>query len=73
LVKLAASHGATTPTGIRIAHKLSQQDIGNLIATSRESVNKQLRLWRTEGLLTVEHGYITLLQPAVLNRIAYSA
>lgn len=73
LVKLAASDGTTTPAGVRIAHKLSQQDIGNSIATSRESVNKQLQLWRREGLLTVDQGYITLLQPAVLNRLAHSA
>ncbi len=71
LVTLAANHGTTTPTGIRIAHKLSQQDLGNRIATSRESVNKQLRLWRAQRLLTVEQGYITLLQPDTLNRIAH--
>lgn len=71
LIKLASIHGTTTPEGVRIAHKLSQQDIGNIIATSRESVNKQLRLWRAEGLLTVEQGYITLLQPAALNRLAH--
>lgn len=73
LVKLAATHGTTTPQGIRIAHKLSQQGIGNLIAASRESVNKQLQLWRAEGLLTVEQGHITLLQPTTFNRLANSA
>lgn len=73
LVKLAASHGITTPAGTRIAQKFSQQEIGNLIAASRESVNKQLQLWRAEGLLTVEKGYITLPQPALLKQLADSA
>ncbi len=73
LIKLAETQGIVTPLGIRIAGKFSQQEIGNLVATSRESVNKQLRIWRTEGLLTVEQGYITLLQPAVLKRLANSA
>ena len=73
LVNLAATHGMITPAGVRIAHKLSQQNIGNTIATSRESVNKQLRLWQTQGLLTIERGHITLLQPAALDRIAQSA
>ena len=73
LIKLAATHGVTIPTGVRIAHQISQQEIGNLIAASRESVNKQLQLWRAEGLLTVDQGYITLLKPAALNRLADSA
>jgi CRP-like cAMP-binding protein len=72
LIKLAETQGMATSTGIRIAGKLSQQEIGNLVATSRESVNKQLRAWRTEGLLTVDQGYITLLQPAALKRLANS-
>ena len=73
LIKLAEVQGVVQPAGIRIACKLSQQEIGNRIAASRESVNKQLRAWRTQGLLTVERGYITLLQPAVLKRLANSA
>lgn len=71
LLKLAATQGSTTPAGVRLTCKLSQQDIGNLIATSRESVNKQLRAWRAQGLLEIEHGYITLRQPAALNRLAH--
>jgi CRP-like cAMP-binding protein len=70
LLNLAETHGTPTPTGIRIAHQLSQQDIGNRIAASRESVNKQLQLWRKEGLLTIERGRFTLLQPAVLHWLA---
>lgn len=70
LIQMATTHGTTTSTGILIAHKRSQQEIGNLIAASRESVNKQLQLWRAEGLLAVEQGYITLLQPTILKRLA---
>ena len=73
LLKLAAIHGSTTPAGIRITYKLSQQEIGNLIATSRESVNKQLQAWQAEGLLTIEHGTITLLKADELNRLARSS
>lgn len=73
LLKLAATQGSATPTGVRINQKLSQQEIGNLVAASRESVNKQLRLWRTEGLLTIKQGYITLLQPVALSQLAHSS
>lgn len=72
LLKLAATQGSATPAGVRIACKLSQQEIGNLIATSRESVNKQLRTWQAAGLLKIDRGTITLLQPAALNRLAGS-
>ena len=34
------------PSGTRIDLKLSQRDLSNLVASSRESVNKQLRAWR---------------------------
>jgi phage terminase large subunit-like protein len=44
-----------------------------LIATSRESANKQLQTWQAAGWLTIEHGAITLLQPAALNRLARSS
>lgn len=72
LLNLAEIHGVSTPTGIRIAHRISQQEIGSLIAASRESVNKQLQIWRKEDLLTVEHGCFILLQPAALHRLAAS-
>ncbi|MDG4555217.1 MAG: Crp/Fnr family transcriptional regulator [Candidatus Competibacter sp.] len=73
LLKLAEAHGVITPAGIRIDQKFSQEEIGCLVATSRESVNKQLRAWRADGLLTVERGYITLLRPALLKRLAQSS
>jgi CRP-like cAMP-binding protein len=70
LIKLAETESVPTPAGICITRKLSQKEIGGLVATSRESVNKQLQTWRIEGLLTLERGYITLLKPAVLKRLA---
>jgi CRP-like cAMP-binding protein len=69
LVKLAEMHGVATPTGMRIANKLSQKEIGGLVGTSRESVNKQLQAWQAEGLLLVERGYIALLQLEALKRL----
>jgi CRP/FNR family cyclic AMP-dependent transcriptional regulator len=72
LLKLAATQGSVTPAGVRLTCKFSQQEIGNLIATSRESVNKQLRIWQAAGLLKIDRGTITLLQPTALNRLAGS-
>lgn len=72
LLKLAATYGTATPSGVRIAGKFSQQDLGHLVAASRESVNKQLRTWQAAGLLKIEHGIITLLRPKTLSRLARS-
>jgi CRP/FNR family transcriptional regulator, cyclic AMP receptor protein len=63
LVRLADDHGSATPQGIRINFKLSQRDIGTRVASSRESVNKQLHVWRDAGWLSLDHGYITLCEP----------
>lgn len=70
LLKLAASYGAAAPAGLRIDFKLSQQDLGNLIAVSRESVNKQLRAWQDEGVLEYAHGQVTILRHKQLQQIA---
>ena len=60
LLKLAAEYGRPMPNGTRIDFKLSQRDLSNLVAASRESVNKQLGAWREEGMLSLDDGYIIL-------------
>lgn len=69
LVRLAAEHGSQTPGGIRIDFKLSQRDIGTRVASSRESVNKQLQAWRDAGLVSLDQGYITLRRPELLRQM----
>ena len=61
LLALARVNGQQTPQGVRINLKLSQQELGNLVGTTRESVNKQLRAWQEEGLISMDRGYITIL------------
>jgi CRP-like cAMP-binding protein len=67
LTKLAQEYGTAGPDGVRIRLKLSQKDLSALIATTRESVNKQLRLWREEGVLDEEGGNIVIRKPEVLS------
>jgi CRP-like cAMP-binding protein len=40
--------------------KLSQRDLSTLVAATRESVNKQLRLWRQDGVVDLDSGYIVV-------------
>ncbi len=60
LVKLAEDYGAATAEGVRITLKLSQRDLSTLVASSRESVNKQLRVWRESGLVEMRDGHLLL-------------
>ena len=69
LLRLADDHGSPAPDGIRIEFKLSQRDIGTRVASTRESVNKQLQVWRDAGWLSLNQGYITLRRTEPLRRL----
>jgi CRP/FNR family cyclic AMP-dependent transcriptional regulator len=56
--------------GMLLDIKLSQQQIGSLIGVSRESVNKHLGDWQRAGLVAIESGFITLMDPEALEDVA---
>jgi CRP-like cAMP-binding protein len=67
LLKLASDYGRQCGKGIRIDLKMSQRDLSNLVASSRESVNKQLRIWRDDGVVDLDGGYLILRRPEELR------
>jgi CRP-like cAMP-binding protein len=73
LAKLSGDYGRVVPPeqggGTRIDLKLSQRDLSTLVASSRESVNKQLRIWRTEGLIDLIDGYVIIRKPKALQSL----
>ncbi len=70
LVRLAEQRGRPDVTGgIRIEAGTSQRELANQVASSRESVNKQLRAWREAGVLSVEGRAIVLHRPPALRRL----
>jgi CRP-like cAMP-binding protein len=66
LLRLATTHGQTTPGGRRIDLKFSQREIGSLVGLTRESINKQLRGWQKRGLIRIDEGAITIRDSAAL-------
>jgi CRP/FNR family cyclic AMP-dependent transcriptional regulator len=61
LADLAEKHGQKQPDGAtRIAFKLSQQEIGELVGATRESANKQIKAWEQAGLVSQRAGYIVI-------------
>jgi CRP-like cAMP-binding protein len=69
LLKLAEDYGRPCPQGTRIDMKLSQRDLSTLVASSRESVNKQLRIWREDKVVLFDEGYLVLCRPAELQAL----
>ena len=74
LLALAARYGKQTPEGLKIDLKLPQHELGELVGTSRESINKTLRSWGEEGLVHFANGYLTIKDAekrrAALARVA---
>jgi len=70
LLALAQTYGKPAPGGTRIDLKLPQHELGELVGATRESVNKQMRAWTTDGVIRVERGYITVLDEEALESTA---
>jgi CRP-like cAMP-binding protein len=49
---------------------ISQQQLGVFVGAARESVNRQLRLWRKDGILDLQRGRILLLNMNRLTAVA---
>jgi len=66
LLRLARDYGVKAARGTRIEVKLSQKDLGTLVGSSREKVNRQLREWEAAGVLGKDAGYLVILRPDLL-------
>ena len=55
---LADEFGEPCPEGIRVNHGLTQQEFADSLGVARETVSKQLAVWRDEGLLDVGRRYL---------------
>ncbi len=71
LLSLADQYGEPADDGgVRIEMRLSQQELGTMVGTSRESVNKQMRAWEDAGIVRSQRGVITLLSESELEAVA---
>jgi CRP-like cAMP-binding protein len=69
LLDLASRYGTRTEDGVRIEMKINQSELGDLVATTRESINKQLRAWGEEGVASMSGGFVTILNEERLQEI----
>src|ERR1700749_3165372 len=56
------------PTGHTIA--ITQQELSEMVGMTRESINKQLRVWAARNWVRLEHGAIVVLDTVPLQALA---
>jgi DNA-binding Lrp family transcriptional regulator len=57
---------------MRIDLKRPQEEWGDLVGTTREGINKQLRHWTEAGIIRVDDGYVVILNPAEREKLAWA-
>ena len=57
-------------SGVYIAIRLSQQELGDLVGATRESVNKHLGEWTRQGILQMRDGRMVISDLESVRRIA---
>jgi CRP/FNR family transcriptional regulator, cyclic AMP receptor protein len=67
LIRLTEKH-KLAPKGRTIA--ITQQEISEMVGMTRESINKQLRIWAMRNWVRLEHGAIVVLEPGPLQALA---
>ena len=70
LLRLSEEHGKRRGSTVRLDLKLSQRDLGSYVGLARENVNRQLKVWRELGIVTIQEGYFMILDEAALRRFA---
>ena len=67
LIRLTEKH-KLAPGGRTIA--VTQQEISEMVGMTRESINKQLRVWAARNWVRLEHGAIVVLNAEPLQALA---
>lgn len=70
LLAFAQAYGERGDDGLRINLKLSQEEWGDLVGATRESINKQMRAWTEEGVIRVDAGHVVIVDEDSLERTA---
>ena len=68
MLLIAEEHGRDAEHGRELGLRLSQQDLADMIGASRVAVNKQLQVWRKDGIIDVSRQRFTILDLDALKR-----
>jgi len=53
--------------------RLSQRELGAIVAASRESINKCLRAWQSRGVVLIKRGFVTVVDRPALEELTEMA
>jgi CRP/FNR family cyclic AMP-dependent transcriptional regulator len=67
LMELSVTRGTPEQGGVRIEHGLFQSELAAGIGASREAVNRQLALWREQGLIETGRRFVMIKDPFGLS------
>lgn len=73
LLGLGTAYGFWEDEGLRIGLKLSQKDLGHMLGTTRESINRQLKDWVRSGWISHDRGRIIIKDMKALQRLVDEA
>ncbi len=68
---LANSQAQPRGSGAAVMMHVTQSELAERIGATRESVNKWLRLFQRQGMINLQRGVITVLQPEELRKRIY--
>ena len=71
LLDLAESYGQKDGDRVYIDLNLTQKELGDMIGSTRESINKELKILRDKGLITMQENKIQIIDITRLKRRAY--
>jgi CRP-like cAMP-binding protein len=69
LLQLADHPDRLDLRGRRLDLHLSQRELGIIVGSSRESVNKQLQIWHRAGLIELAKGAIVIRDPVAIGQL----
>ena len=72
LLVWADHHGQATAEGVRVPLHMTQEEIGETIAASRETVSRLLADFKRRRLIRVKGGSVILIQPDELRALSAS-
>lgn len=69
LVHLADRVGKGSDSGLKIDVKLSQDELADMMSSTRQTVNKYLQAWKKKGWIVIEQGVIEIINLAALKAL----
>lgn len=60
LIRMSNTYGEKLADGIHVKHPFSNSDIANMIGATRESVNRMLSAFKSEGVIQSNHGELII-------------